>query len=123
MKNYLLTASLLLANVAAFAQGKSISFQKKISTPYVLQQGDTLRVGDVIQLTEGAGTNGQFLYVQAVNAFNEPVKPAESRMAGQRQPVLFFKEQEGVMYSFTKYFVINTEAAFNKGEVKKAPRK
>jgi hypothetical protein len=120
MKKHLLTALLLSCTSLAFGQGKSISLQKKLSAPYVRSQGDTLHVKDVIQLTEGTGTNGQFLYVQLVNSFNEPVKPADSRAAGQRQPILFFKEQDGVTYLFTKYFVANAEAAFNKGEVKKA---
>ena len=122
MKKQLLTAILLLGSVAAFGQGRSISLQSKIKTPYVLSQGDTLHVGDVVQLTEGTGTNGQFLYVQLVNIANEPIKPAESRAAGQRQPILFFKEQEGVTYLFTKFFVVNTEAAFSKGEIKKGPK-
>lgn len=123
MKKHLFTAVFLLFSVAAFAQGKSISRQKKIMEPYVKQQGDTLRVGDVVQLTEGTGTNGQFLYVQLVNAFNEPVKPADSRIASQKQPILFFKEQDGVTYLFTKFFVANIESAFNKGEAKKVPHK
>ena len=120
MKTHVLTALLLLSSVAAFGQGRSISRGKKVLTPYALQQGDTLRVGDTIQLTEGTGTNGQFLYVQLVNGFNEPIKPADSRVAAQRQAILFFKEQDGVTYLFTKYFVVNIEAAFNKSEVKKA---
>jgi hypothetical protein len=123
MKKYLLSISLLLFACAAFGQGRSISREKKILTPYVREQNDTLHVGDIIQLTEGTGINGQFLYVQLVNSFNEPVKPADSRAAAQRQPILFFKEQDGVTYLFTKFFAVNIEAAFNKGEIKKAIRK
>jgi len=120
----LLLPILLLSSVAVFGQGRSISLKPKSKEPYILAQGDTLHVGDVIRLTEGAGLNGQFLYVQLVNIGNEPIKPAESRNAGQRQPILFFKEQDGVTYFFTKYFVANTDAAFSKGEVQKvAPSK
>ena len=119
MKKQILTVMLLLSGIAAFGQGRSISLKSKSKEPYVLAQGDTLHVGDVVRLTEGTGTNGQFLYVQLVNMANEPIKPAESRAAGQRQPILFFKEQEGVTYLFTKYFVANADAAFSKGEMKK----
>lgn len=119
MKKHLLTAALTICSIAAFGQGKSISREKKNLLPYLSQKGDTLNVGDAIALTEGVGTNGQFLYVQLLNGFNEPVKPADSRAASQRQNILFFKEQEGVTYLFTKFFVVNIEAAFNKGEVKK----
>lgn len=103
MKKHLLTAALTICSIAAFGQGKSISREKKNLLPYVSQKGDTLNVGDVIALTEGAGTNGQFLYVQLLNGFNEPVKPADSRAASQRQNILFFKEQEGVTYLFTNF--------------------
>jgi hypothetical protein len=120
MKPLLYTVSLSLCSVATMAQGKNISRAPKILTPYVTQKGDTLQVGQWIALTEGTGTNGQFLYVQLLNGFNEPVKPADSRAASQRQAILFFKEQEGVTYLFTKYFVANVEAAFNKDEIKPA---
>lgn len=123
MKKYFISSIFLLISAAAFGQGRSISRAKKITTPYALAQGDTLHVGDTVQLTEGTGVNGQFLYVQLVNGFNEPIKPAESRIAGQRQPILFFKEQDGVTYLFTKFFVANVEAAFHKGEIKEVPHK
>ncbi|GAB3637841.1 hypothetical protein GCM10027422_34310 [Hymenobacter arcticus] len=119
MKRYLLTAALTICSIAAFGQGKSISREKKILLPYVSQKGDTLNVGDAVMLTEGTGTNGQFMYVQLLNGFNEPIKPADSRLASQRQNILFFKEQDGVTYLFTKFFVANIEAAFNKGEIKR----
>lgn len=119
MKKHILTGALVFCSVIAFGQGKSISREKKNLLPYVSQKGDTLKVGDAIMLTEGTGTNGQFLYINLLNGFNEPVKPADSRAASQRQPILFFKEQDGVTYLFTKVFVTNIEGAFNKGKVKK----
>jgi hypothetical protein len=120
MKKHLLTAALTSCSIAAFGQGKSISREKKNILPYVSQKGDTFNLGDAVMLTEGTGTNGQFLYVQLLNGFNEPSKPADSRLASQRQSILFFKEQDGVTYLFTKFFVANIEGAFNKAEVKKA---
>ena len=122
MKKALPTLLLLVGSLTAFGQGRSVSWQKKTTAPYIREAGDTLRVGGMVQLTEGTGTNGQFLYVQMVNAFNEPIKPAESRMAGLRQPILFFKQQDGVTFLFTKFFVANVEAAFTKGEIKQAAR-
>lgn len=123
MRRHLLTAALTICSIAAFGQGKSISREKKILLPYVSQKGDTLNVGDTVMLTEGTGTNGQFLYIQLLNGFNEPIKPADSRLASQRQNILFFKEQDGVTYLFNKFFVANIEAAFNKGEIKKVVTK
>lgn len=123
MKALLISVGLSICSVAALGQGKSISRAPKVVTPYVSQKGDTLKVGQTIALTEGTGTNGQFLYVQLLNGFNEPIKPADSRAASQRQAILFFKEQDGVTYLFTKYFVANVEAAFNKGELKVAAAK
>ena len=90
--------------------------------PVVTATGDTLRVGDMIGLPGGTGTNGQFLYVQLLNGFNEPVKPADSRVTGQRQPILFFKQQDGVTYLFTKFFVVNVEPALAKGEIRREKR-
>jgi hypothetical protein len=34
-----------------------------------------------------------------------------------KQPILFFKEKDGVIYAFTKYFVTNVEAALLSNEI------
>jgi len=108
---------------ASFGQGKSISREKKVLVPYVTSNSDTIRIDDEIMLLEGTGTNGQFLYVQLLNGFNEPIKPADSRVASQKQKIIFFKEQEGVTYLFTKFFVVNVESALNKKEIKLLKKK
>ena len=122
-KHALLSTGLaLLLALPAAGQGRSISREKKMLEPVVTATGDTLRVGDMIGLPGGTGTNGQFLYVQLLNGFNEPVKPADSRVTGQRQPILFFKQQDGVTYLFTKFFVVNVEPALAKGEIRREKR-
>jgi hypothetical protein len=109
---------ILLFTGNCFAQGKSISKAKKIMTPYITSESDTLSVGQEVMLLDGTGTDGRFLYVQLLNGFNEPIQPADSRASSQKQKILFFKEQEGVTYLFTKFFVINIESAIRKGEFK-----
>jgi hypothetical protein len=119
----LVACSLVALPTVLFAQGRSISLQKKILTPYVTYDSDTLSVGDEIMLTKGTGTDGKFLFVQLLNGFNEPIQPADSRMAYRRSKIVFFKEDEGNMYAFTKFFVVNVEAAFAEKEAKKAEHK
>ena len=46
-----------------------------------------------------------------LNSFNEPISRADSRSAMKRQKIKFFKEQDGTIYMFTKFYVINIEAA------------
>jgi hypothetical protein len=65
----------------------------------------------------GSNQDGSFKYVQLLNNFNEPIKPADSKSAMKKQKVLFFKEQDGVMYLFTKFYAINLEAAVLSKEV------
>lgn len=78
---------------------------------------DTLKVNDKILIKEGTTPEGSFKYVQSLNNFNEPIKPASSRMAFKTQTILFFKEQDGTMYAFTKYFAVNIEPALNSKEL------
>lgn len=117
MKNFCFVFLLSLSTLA-FGQGKSISFSPRIDTPYVCSSGDTISVGQTITLLVGSGTDGNFSYVQLLNSFNEPIKQADSRAALKKQPVKFFKEQDGTMYLFTKFFAINIEAALLKSEIK-----
>lgn len=102
----------------SFAQGKSISLAPKILTPIVLISGDTIKVDDSITLLIGSGENDSFNYIQLLNGFNEPIQKAESRFAFKKEKIKFFKEENGVIYAFTKCFVINVEAAIIKQEIK-----
>lgn len=108
---------LLLLPIFSFGQGRSISWNKKIKDPYVTIKGDTLNVGQTILVKEGSNPDGSFKYVQFLNGVNEPIKAADSRAAFKKQEVLFFKEQDGAMYAFTKFFCINIEAARSKQEI------
>ena len=103
--------------VFAFAQGKSISLLKKITEPITISDSIKLSVDDEIKLTLGTNIDGSFKFVQMLNNFNEPIKPADSRASMMKQKIKFFKEQDGVYYVFTKYFVINIEAALMSKEV------
>lgn len=113
----LISASFLFLAVYGFSQGKNISWAKKSKEPVVLNNGDTLRVNQTVLYKMGANPDGSFRYVQMLNNFNEPIKPAESRFAMTKQPILFFKEKDGVIYLFTKYFVSNVAAAILSNEV------
>lgn len=115
MKHLLLI--LLLSPAMSFAQSKSISFAKKIETPYVTMNKDTLNVDREVQLLVGSSSDGTFKYVQMLSMFNEPIEPANSKAAMKKQKIKFFKEQDGVTYLFTKYFVINIEAALLAKEI------
>ena len=116
MKRILFIA-VLLVTASSYSQGKSISLAKKITTPIITNQKDTINVGDQALIKAGTTPEGNFKYVQLLNSFNEPIKPAASNVAFKKQEILFFKEQDGTIYAFTKYFVINIEAAIESKEV------
>lgn len=100
----------------AFSQGKSISLTKKSEAPVTLNEQE-IKVGDIIHFQLGANPDGSFRFVQDLNGFNEPLKPSGSRTSMMKQPIKFFKEKDGVVYAFTKYFVANLEAAIKLKEV------
>lgn len=100
-----------------FAQGKSISFVKKSLEPYITFSKDTIKINQEILLREGSNTDGSFKYIQMLNSFNEPISQADSRSAMKKQKIKFFKEQDGTTYMFTKFYVINIEAALNAKEL------
>lgn len=112
----LFTIIFILLGVVTYSQGKSISLSQRITKPYVTIKKDTIKVGDLAFVKAGTTSEGNFKYVQSLNSFNEPIKAASSRMAFKKQEILFFKEQDGTMYAFTKYFVINIEAALHSDE-------
>lgn len=118
MKRFLLVVALATIALAAFGQGRSISKLPKIETPYVTDEGDTLKVGTTIQLLESTGANNTFKYVQALNRFNEPIQPAPAKMAMKKQDILFFKSEDDVMYLFTEFFCVNIEAALYAKEIR-----
>ena len=99
-----------------FAQGKSISLAKKSDVPVTIGE-QIIKVGDVIHFQLGGNQDGSFRFVQDLNNFNEPVKQSGSRTAMMKQPIKFFKEKDGVVYAFTKYFVANLEAGLKSGEL------
>ena len=103
--------------VFTFAQGSSISLLKKITEPITISDSIKLSIDDEIKFSLGTNIDGSFKFVQMLNNFNEPIKPADSRASMMKQKIKFFKEQEGVYYVFTKYFVINIEAALMSKEV------
>ncbi len=111
--------SLFLIGFSIFtlAQGRSISLLKKITEPITISDSIKLSVDDEIKFTLGTNIDGSFKFVQMLNNFNEPIKPADSRATMMKQKIKFFKEQEGVYYAFTKYFVINIEAALLSKEI------
>ena len=115
---YIYTLALLFICSDSFSQNKSISLAKKITDPYVTQTNDTVRIDDQVVLQLGSNQDGSFKYVQLLNGFNEPIKPADSRQAMKKQKVSFFKEQDGTTYLFTKFYVINIEAALMTKEIK-----
>lgn len=116
MKKFTLFLLILLPGYI-FSQGRSISWNKKNKDPYITIKGDTLRVGQPILVKEGSNPDGGFKYVQFLNGMNEPIRPADSRAAFKKQEILFFKEQDGTNYIFTKFFCINTEAAISRQEI------
>lgn len=101
----------------AFAQGKSISLSKKITEPITISDSIKISVDNEIKINLGTNIDGSFKFIQLLNGFNEPIKAADSRASMMKQKIKFFKEQEGVYYAFTKYFVINIEAALLSNEV------
>ena len=103
-------------SLTAFSQGKSISLTKKSTEPIMLNE-QTIKVGDVLFFQLGANPDGSFRFVQDLNGMNEPLKPSGSRTSMMKQPIKFFKEKDGVVYAFTKYFVANLAAAVKSGEV------
>ena len=118
-KLFTIALCLMCACACAFAQGRSISLANKITTPYITDDGDTLCVKTTsIQILDCSGDNNQYRYVQLLNGANEPIQPATSKEAMKKQPIKFFKEQDGVVYAFTEYFCINIEAALYTKEIR-----
>lgn len=116
---FLIVLCAMCACASAYAQGRSISLAKKITTPYVTDEGDTIAVKtSTIQLLDCSGDNNQYRYVQVLNNANEPIQPATAKHAMKKQPVKFFKTQDDVMYAFTEYFCINIEAALYAKEIR-----
>lgn len=113
---------LLFIPLIGFSQGRSISFKKKLYTPYATMHGDTLKVDMDVLIKEGSNLDGTFKYVQLLNNFNEPLYPADTRSAFKKQPIKFFKEQDGSYYLFTKFYCINIEAAISKNEIEIIPK-
>lgn len=118
MKKLSVSIMLMFVFLLSFGQGRNISFVKKSIEPYVTSTNDVIKVDDEIMIQEGSTQDGTFRYVQLLNNFNEPIRAAESRFAFKKQKVVFFKIQDGTTYLFTKFFVINIEAALNKNELK-----
>lgn len=117
MKRFLSILAAIAICLTASAQGRSISLAKKITEPYKTESGITLKVGTVLQV--GTPTDGRFYaFIQLLNGFNEPIQPAKSSAFGKKQPIKFFKEQDGVMYAFTEYFCIIIEPALETREIK-----
>lgn len=118
-KLFAVVMCVMCAFTPSLAQGRSISLAKKITTPYITDEGDTLCVKTTsIQLLNASGDNNQYRYVQLLNNFNEPIQPATSKFAMKKQPIKFFKSQDDVMYAFTEYFCINIEAALYANEIR-----
>lgn len=122
-KSIILIVMLMAFSAVGYAQGRSISKKPKITTPYITADGDTLKVGLDVQLLEATGDNNCYKYVQLLNKFNEPIQPATTRVAFKKQPILFFKEEDGVMYAFTEFFSINVEGALYSKEIRTVPKK
>ena len=106
---------MIAANLSA--QGASISLNKKIKEPIEIMQGMVLEVDQEIRILEGTNFDGGFRFVQLLNNFNEPIQPADSRAAYKKQKIKFFKEADGVVYLFTKYFAINVVPALKNEEM------
>lgn len=108
---------ILIAPLLSYGQSKSISGAKKIKEPYITMAKDTLKLDEEVTIGMGSNPDGSFKYIQLLNSFNEPVKAADSRLAMKKQGIKFFKQQDGATYMFTKYAVINIEAALMSKEL------
>lgn len=108
----------LIFTTLFIAQGRSVSLAKKNLEPVIISTGGSIKINDIIHFQLGQNIDGSFRYVQDLNNFNEPIKSSGSRTAMMKQPIKFFKEKDGVIYAFTKYFSVNLEAAIRSEEIK-----
>ena len=108
--------ALAFCAILSYGQGMSISLKKKSTTP-VFIENDSIKVGDVIFFKIGTNLDGSFKFSQDLNNFNEPIRQSGSKISMMKQPIKFFKEADGVVYGFTKYFVVNLGAAILSKEV------
>ena len=115
MKKVLFVLCIGLSMVVS-AQGKSISLVKKSKARVTFKEVE-IKVGDILYFQQGANPDGTFRFVQDLNNFNELVKPSGSRTSMMKQTIKFFKENDGVVYAFTKYFVVNLQAGLKSAEV------
>ena len=102
--------------ILSYGQGMSISLKKKSYAP-VLVENDSIKVGDIVYFKLGSNLDGSFKFSQDLNNFNEPIRQSGSKISMMKQPIKFFKEADGVIYGFTKYFVVNLGAAILSKEV------
>jgi hypothetical protein len=116
MKTKLLSLCMLCSSII-FGQSKNISLVKKSKEPIITANNDTLKVDQEIRIGLGSNEDGSYKYIQLLNRFNEPIEKADSRMAMKKQKISFFKIQDGTTYLFTKYVVLNIEAALLSKEV------
>lgn len=112
----LMFLALAFCAILSYGQGMSISLKKKSTTP-VFIENDSIKVGDVIFFKIGTNLDGSFKFSQDLNNFNEPIRQSGSKISMMKQPIKFFKEADGVVYAFTKYFVVNLGAAILSKEV------
>lgn len=106
------------------AQTAKLSLKSKNKIDYcVTSAGDTIKVGDFIQYEEPNITGSTYRYVSFLNKINEPIKNADTRIAFKKEPILFFKEDDGVFYAFTKFTAINVEGAVRSKEIIVLPPK
>ena len=102
--------------ILSYGQGMSISLKKKSYAP-VFVENDSIKVGDIVYFKLGSNLDGSFKFSQDLNNFNEPIRQSGSKISMMKQPIKFFKEADGVVYGFTKYFVVNLGAAILSKEV------
>ncbi len=120
MKKLILIIGLLAVCLAGYSQGRNITIHnKKVKEPVIIC-GDTLKVGDAIKVLKGKGNGGEFLWVQLINNFGEPIKLANSRSALRKDVIKYFRyDEDAESYAvFTEYFCIRYCLAKEEEEVK-----
>lgn len=120
MKKLVLVIIIIVICMNGYSQGRNITIDsKKVKEPVTIC-GEVLKVGDTIKVLTGKGNGGEFLWVQLINNFGEPIKLANSRAALRKDVIKYFRyDEDAESYAvFTEYFCIRYCLAKEQQEVK-----
>lgn len=85
---------------------------------YVTMYGDTLKVGQTIQLMNTSGCTDSYKFVYLLNNMNNPLQPAKTNIVLRKEEIIKFKDYNGVIYAITKFMGFQPDMALLTKEIR-----